>query len=189
MQTIRPNTFAAAGTNRHGSTLPAHGPNATADQTATTSTPVSTAAAAAVLTGVLVVAVWSAVAFGPWAGKVEPWRFVPAAANVFGLMVCMAGLAACVSAGDSQRWRTVGVMCGFYVGAILAKLVGRLSGGFGWVGYLSVLNAYEPQRLVAGGPESWALLAWYDGILIGVGVVAYAVGAVIFSRRDLPAPL
>jgi ABC-2 type transport system permease protein len=149
----------------------------------------ATTAGAAVLSGVLLAAVWSAVALGPWSGTVSPARFVPAVANVFGLMVCMAGLAAAVSAADSHRWRTVGILCGFYVFSILAKLVGRLSTGFGWVGYLSVLNAYEPQRLVSGTPEAWSLLARYDGVLLGVGLVAYLVGAVIFARRDLPAPL
>ena len=149
----------------------------------------ATTAGAAVLCGVLLAAVWSAVALGPWSGTVAAARFVPAVANVFGLMVCMAGLAAAVSAADSHRWRTVGILCGFYVFSILAKLVGRLSATFGWVGYLSVLNAYEPQRLVSGTPESWSLLARYDGVLLGVGLVAYLVGAVIFARRDLPAPL
>jgi ABC-2 type transport system permease protein len=149
----------------------------------------ATTAAAALLCGVLLVSVWTVVSLGPWAGKVEPVRFLPAVANVFGLMVCMAGISACVSAADSHRWRTIGIMCGLYVTAILTKLVGRLSGVLGWVGYLSVLNAYEPQRLVGGGPEAWRMLAWYDGILLGVGIVAYLIGAVIFSRRDLPAPL
>jgi ABC-2 type transport system permease protein len=150
---------------------------------------VATTAAAALLCGVLLASVWSVVTFGPWAGKVEPWRFIPAAANVFGLMVCMGGITACISAIDSYRWRTVGIMCGFYVTTLLAKLVGRLSGSLGWVGYLSVFNAYEPQRLVGGGPEAWRLLGQYDGILLGIGVAAYILGAVIFSRRDLPAPL
>jgi ABC-2 type transport system permease protein len=149
----------------------------------------ATTVAAALLCGVLLVSVWTVVSFGPWAGKVEPARFVPPVLNVFALMVCMAGLSACVSAADSYRWRTVGIMCGFYVAAILAKLVGRLSGVLGWVGYLSVLNAYEPQRLVGGDAEAWALLARYDAILLGVGLAAYVAGAVIFSRRDLPAPL
>jgi len=149
----------------------------------------ATTAAAALLCGVLLAAVWSAVACGPWAGEVAPARFVPAVANVFGLMVCIGGIAACVSAADSHRWRTVGILCGFYVFSILAKLVGRLSGGLGWVGWLSILNAYEPQRLVTGTADSWRLLAWYDGTLLGIGLVAYLAGAVVFARRDLPAPL
>ena len=149
----------------------------------------ATTVAAALLCGVLFVSVWGAIAFGPWAGKVDPFRFLPAAANVFGLMVCMSGIAAGVSAADSYRWRTVGILCGFYVFSILAKLVGRLSSPLGWVGYLSVLNAYEPQRLVGDAAESWRLLAQYNAVLIGVGMAAYVIGAVVFSRRDLPAPL
>jgi ABC-2 type transport system permease protein len=149
----------------------------------------ATTAAAALLCAVLFLAVWTAIAFGPWAGKVDPLRFLPAAANVFGLMVCMAGISAGVSAADSYRWRTVGILCGFYVFSILAKLVGRLSKPLWWAGYLSFLNAYEPQRLVGDAAESWRLLAEYDAVLIGVGVIAYAIGAVLFARRDLPAPL
>ena len=149
----------------------------------------ATTAAAALLCVVLFAAVWTAIALGPWAGKVDPLRFLPAAANVFGLMVCMAGISAGVSAADSYRWRTVGILCGFYVFSILAKLVGRLSKPLWWAGYLSILNAYEPQRLVGDAAESWRLLAAYDGVLIGVGVVAYAIGAVVFAKRDLPAPL
>ena len=149
----------------------------------------ATTLAALLLAGVLLLGVTTAVAFGPWAGEVEPVRFVPAAANVFGLMVCMAGITACVSAADSHRWRTIGILCGFYVFSILAKLVGRMSESLSWVGYLSVFNAYEPQRLVFGGYESWQLLARYDGVLVGIGLAAYVLGAVIFARRDLPAPL
>jgi len=149
----------------------------------------ATTAAAALLCCVLFAAVFTAVSLGPWAGKVDAVRFVPPACNVFGLMVCMAGIAACVSAADSYRWRTIGILCGFYVFSILAKLVGRLSQSLGWVGYLSILNAYEPQRLVGDPSTSWPLLATYDGVLLGLGIAAYAIGAVIFCRRDLPAPL
>lgn len=149
----------------------------------------ATTAAAAVLCTVLGASVWGAVAMGPWAGKVEPWRFLLPVANVFGLMVCMAGITAMVSAVDSHRWRTIGVLCGFYVFSLLAKLVGRMSTSFGWVGWLSFLNAYEPQRLTGGSEASLRLLAGYDGILLGIGLVAYVVGGFCFCRRDLPAPL
>jgi len=149
----------------------------------------ATTAAAALLCCVLFAAVFTAVSLGPWAGKVDAVRFVPPACNVFGLMVCMAGIAACVSAADSYRWRTIGILCGFYVFSILTTLVGRLSSSLGWVGYLSILNAYEPQRLVGDPATAWPLLASYDGVLLGLGLAAYALGAVLFSRRDLPAPL
>ncbi|NDC63193.1 MAG: ABC transporter permease [Planctomycetia bacterium] len=150
---------------------------------------VATTAAAALLCLVLFAAVWLALATGPWAGKVDPLRFVPASLNVLGLMICIAGVAACVSAADNHRWRTIGILGGFYVFSILAKLVGRLSSRLSWVGYLSILNAYEPQRLVGNAAEAWRLLAGYDAILVGIGLAAYVAGCVIFARRDLPAPL
>ena len=150
---------------------------------------IATTVAAALLCGILFAAVCGAVTFGPWAGKVDAWRFLPAVLNTFGLMVCLAGITACVSAADSHRWRTIGVLCGFYVFSLLAKLIGRLSGRFSWMAYLSILNAYEPQRLVGGDSAAWQLLAQYDAILLGLGLATYGLGAVIFSRRDLPAPL
>jgi ABC-2 type transport system permease protein len=149
----------------------------------------ATTVGAAMLSTVLFLGTWVGIASGPWAGDVSPLRYVPAATNVFGLMVCLGGLASLVSAIDSYRWRSIGILCGFYVFSILAKLVGRLSGSLGWVGYLSILNAYEPQRLVAGTADSWLLLARYDGILVGIGLAAYLAGGFFFSRRDLPAPL
>lgn len=149
----------------------------------------ATTAAAALLCSVLLLGVWTAVSLGPWADTVNPARFVPAAANVFGLMVCIGGITACVSAADSHRWRTIGILCGFYVFSLLAKLVGRLSEAWAWMGYLSVFNAYEPQRLVGDPAEAWQRLAAYDGVLLGIGVVAYMAGAAIFAKRDLPAPL
>ena len=149
----------------------------------------ATIAGAAVLAIVLLLGTWTAVAMGPWRESLDPVRFVPAIGNVFGLMVCMAGLAACCSAVSNHRARAIGVMCGFYVVSLLAKLVGRLSESLAWVGSLSVFNAYEPQRLVSGQPDAWWLLARYDGVLLGIGLLAYLAGAVVFARRDLPAPL
>jgi ABC-2 type transport system permease protein len=149
----------------------------------------ATITGAAALAGVLLAGLWTAVAFGPWSADLDPARFLPAVANVFGLMVCMAGLAALCSAAGSHRSHAIGILAGFYVMSLLAKLVGRFSERLEWVGWLSVFNAYEPQRLVSGEPAAWWLLARYDAVLLGIGLFAYVVGGVIFARRDLPAPL
>jgi ABC-2 type transport system permease protein len=149
----------------------------------------ATITGAAALSGVLLAGIWTAIALGPWSADLDPARFLPAVGNVFGLMVCMAGLAALCSAAGNHRSRAIGILCGFYVVSLLAKLVGRLSERLEWVGWLSVFNAYEPQRLVSGESEAWWLLARYDAVLLGVGLAAYVAGGIIFARRDLPAPL
>jgi hypothetical protein len=76
---------------------------------------------------------------------------------------------------------------------------------FEWLKYVSALTAYEPSRLVEIAVEqpefTWALTmpapsggvtigpVGYDLILVALGLVSYVAAAVIFSNRDLPAPL
>ena len=51
---------------------------------------------AAVLCGVLLGGLWTAIAWGPWSAEISAGRFAPAVLNTFGLMVCMAGVAGLV---------------------------------------------------------------------------------------------
>ena len=39
------------------------------------------------------------------------------------------------------------------------------------------------------GGSVWKLTFQYDGILIGLGLIGYIIAAIVFCRRDLPAPL
>lgn len=128
-------------------------------------------------------------------------RFIPLAVNLFGLMVCLGGMSALASSWESQRWRTVGLMGAWYVGSTILKVVGRMSDGWRWVGHASFMSAFEPQAMAARPAEAWSMLAYRDGavvglglggqqlVLLGLGLISYAAGAVIFSRRQLPAPL
>jgi hypothetical protein len=55
--------------------------------------------------------------------------------------------------------------------------------------------------MVALPEEAWSLVAYRDGsvvglglggcqiVLVGLGLVSYAIGAIVFSRREIPAPL
>ena len=78
------------------------------------------------------------------------------------------------------------------------KLVGIAVPGYSWLKYYTFLTAFEPQQLAyrfwpkvlaAEATESWNILIQYNAILIGLGLAAYAVATVVFTRRDLPAPL
>jgi len=127
--------------------------------------------------------------------------FVPAALNLFAITVFLAGLSTMISSGTNYRARTIGIVGGFYAVSMVVKIVGRMAPGFEWLTYLSFFTPFEPQLLVGDRSRAWAL--WvphggdsfalgglgYDSILIGLGLVFYIVALIVFSRRDLPAPL
>jgi len=134
---------------------------------------------------------------GTWAGlhtfkvpaAVDAMHFVPAAMNVFGLMFFLAGVSTLVSSSGSQRWRTVGILGGFYVVETLVKVVSRVTPGLNKLMYGTYLTAFEPQLLVIVPEEAWSRLIVYNGWLLGLGLVAYLTAIVVFNKRDLPAPL
>jgi ABC-2 type transport system permease protein len=128
-------------------------------------------------------------------------RFIAPAVNLFSLMICLGGMSALASSWGSQRWRTVGLVGTWYVLSTLLTLAGRIADGWQWMGYASFLRAYKPQSMVARPDEAWSLWVYQDGsvvdlglggqqlLLLGLGLLCYATGAVIFSRREIPAPL
>jgi hypothetical protein len=80
-------------------------------------------------------------------------------------------------------------------------VAGQAAEGLHWLSYLSFMSASKTQSMVARPAEAWSLFAYQDGaivglglggmqlVLLGLGLLCYAVGAIIFSRREIPAPL
>ena len=138
--------------------------------------------------------------------KVDPQRFVSAAANYFGLGVFLVGFTTVMSAWDRYRWRTIGITVGFYVISTILELLGLAVEGYEWVKALTFFSAYEPVRFVsesAARPElEWAwVIRDLDGamakigplggtsLLIVLGALGVLIATVIFCHRDLPAPI
>lgn len=133
--------------------------------------------------------------------SVSPSVFVPAALNLFAITVFLAGLSTMISSAANYRSHVIGIVGAFYAVSMIVKIISRLAPGWGWLGYCSFFTAFEPQLLVANPHRAWSL--WgraangvielgglgYDSILIGLGLAGYLMAAVIFYRRDLPAPL
>lgn len=142
----------------------------------------------------------------PMADQVDPAEFAPAVFNLFALGFFLAGISSLLSACDRYRWRTIGLVVGVFIFQLIVKVLGLASDRLDWLARCTFFTAYEPQRFVSlaiHSPESaWALVLrdenqrWvdlgplgYDLVLIGLGAAAYLAAAVIFSKRDLPAPL
>ena len=143
--------------------------------------------------------------YTPMTSKVEARLFLPASVTLFSLGMMLCGVTTFVSACDRYRWRTIGIVCGAYVVQTIMKLVGMASDSWKWLTYLSVFTPYEPEEFVHLAIESpdlaWSFVKYdaagqwaglgplgFDLILVGIGYLAYMAAAVIFHRRDLPAP-
>jgi ABC-2 type transport system permease protein len=153
----------------------------------------------------LAIAVWCGTALGLHSGKlyehVSAALYVPPTINLFALMVCLGGMTALVSSFDSVRWRTIGLMAGWYVFSTVLTVVSQIAAGWKWLGNLSFVTAYNPQSMVARPNEVWLLLAHQNSsiaglglggqvvVLFAIGIACYVAGAVVFSRREIPAPL
>jgi ABC-2 type transport system permease protein len=121
--------------------------------------------------------------------EVDPTLFTPAALNLFGYIIFLSGWTAFASALDRQRWRTIGLAGGFFALQMLLQIVARMSERLSWLGWLTFLSAYEPQVLVANPAAAWSTLAAYNAALLGLGALGWIAAGIVFSRRDLPAPV
>lgn len=142
----------------------------------------------------------------PMSEEVEVKLFTPAMLNFFCLGFFLSGLTGLLSACDRYRWRTIGIVGGIYVFSALVKIGGMASPNFAWLLWLSFFSLYEPEAFVAlsmQAPDA----AWHflntetgagqgllgplgkDALLFALGLTMHLVGAVVFVKRDLPAPL
>ena len=115
--------------------------------------------------------------------------FLPGAWNLFAMTFCFTGVTTFVSSWNRDRWRTISLAGGFFILSLIVKYVARMWADGAWLGYFSFLSLYKPQELILMPPAGgWSGLT-PDLTLIVIGLACFTAGAVIFWRRDIPAPL
>ncbi|HUE73080.1 MAG TPA: ABC transporter permease [Pirellulaceae bacterium] len=142
----------------------------------------------------------------PMRDKVDAEDFIPGAVNLGALGICLAGIGSLASSFDRYRWRTIGLVVGFYVVQTIFKISGMAIAEVAWLKKLTLFTAYEPQKFIAtavhDAENTWSLLMrnsqgtifdvgplGYNLILLGIGLGCYVAAAIVFQKRDLPAPL
>ena len=137
--------------------------------------------------------------------EVNPLQFFPGIANLFFLGFFLCGFSAWCSSWDRYRWRTLGIIGGFYMVGAMLKIGGMSSPDFAWMGKLSFFLFYEPASSIQLAEDSpmafWSWLLFEDGQWVGLGpltnclalfllgLVFYVWGDRTFEKRDLPAPI
>ena len=113
-------------------------------------------------------------------------KFMPGAINLFLMIFCLTGITTLLSSISSDRWRTIAMTVGFYVAELVIESISRLWPAGAWLHYFSFLSVYQPQTLILLRSNSTGTQIIYNAVLLGIGLLCYTAGAVIFSRRDIP---
>ncbi len=136
--------------------------------------------------------------------RVDPLTYAAATFHLFAFGFFVLALATLVSSMDRYRWRTVGTVVGIYVVQVVMYALGLVSETLSWLLSGTFLSCYKPQKMTElVGKQSmlapWSLTAqpgdlWlpplvYPLMLLTIGASFYLCAAIIFNRRDLPAPL
>lgn len=141
------------------------------------------------LTGVVLV---SAAPFvGLWLGErvfplASPFRFDAlwtVAINYFALNLSIAMVGLCVSTFLSSRGAAVGVLL---TALLISNLIDLLAQFWPLVKHISPLGFlyyYKPLLVLRAGGVPWTAV----GVLAGASLIAWTVGLIHFSRRDIPA--
>jgi len=142
----------------------------------------------------------------PLSSKTHPIYFIYPTINLFCVGAFIAGFTTLASSLDRYRWRTIGIVIALVAVQMVMSVVSMASERFAWMKYLTFYSAYQPEVIVSiavhSPHELWSLVQknkagtivgpgplGYDLILLIPGILSLLAARIIFSRRDLPAPL
>ena len=140
----------------------------------------------------------------PLRDRVDVRTYAASTFHLFAFGFFVLGLASMISCFDRYRWRTVGLVVGIYVLQLVMFGLGKAAESLDWLLSISFFSCYKPQKMTSlvasdGLGAPWSLTTAipdasfpplvYPLILLGLGACFYAIAAVHFTRRDLPAPL
>lgn len=149
----------------------------------------------------LSVAIWLGTYCGTWWNglqtsenpmqRVDPMRFLPALLFVVAVLFATSGITMTISSMGRSRARTWGWSITLFLAMFLINVFGQiLPDWLEWLRPFTVTYHYQPQQMIL--QEDWYTngAIWrHLGILIGAGAGGYFFAWLIFTRRDLPAPL
>lgn len=140
----------------------------------------------------------------PLRDRVDVRTYAASTFHLFAFGFFVLGLTSLLSVLDRYRWRTVGIVVGIYVLQLVMFGLGKATERLDWLLSATFFSCYKPQKMTSmvtadGLGAPWSLTAEtpdamlpplaYPLILISLAIGCYAVAAVCFRRRDLPAPL
>jgi hypothetical protein len=127
---------------------------------------------------------------------VDPRVLSPAAINLFALMFFLIGITTLASAADRFRWRTIGIIGGFYAVEAIVRIVATLAPGWQWLNRFTFFTPFNPQLYVADPDLAWMFYrvlpdgSWQLGglgghaVLIGIGLACFVAAGFVFAKIE-----
>ena len=115
-------------------------------------------------------------------GQLDIQKFLFVNVGLLGLQIFMAGICFCSSCIFNEAKYATGVGAGLCIAFVLLQMVSQVGEKFEAIQYVTPLTLFNPKAIVAGNEN--AML--YCGILYAMGLVLFAVGSVVFCKRDIP---
>lgn len=113
--------------------------------------------------------------------RTPPGRLLIVLVNLWCLYVAVVGLTSCISAMSSNRGRAVGVTFGLLLASFLLNFLVEVWKPAKGIAFLSILEYYRPLHILQAA--TWPLGDLT--VLLGLGVVFWLAGALIFARRNI----
>lgn len=148
----------------------------------------------------LCLSMWAGVWLGSWLMgltaqtdpllKADPWAFGPGLFGTALLVFAVGGYTMLISSLGRSRLRVLGLAILITLLQFLVNLFAQIWEPIEFLRPWMVFYYYQPQQIILD--PHWmsdGLVWWRFLVLFCVGVVGYAGALVVFSRRDLPAPL
>jgi ABC-2 type transport system permease protein len=120
---------------------------------------------------------------------INPWRIAVALPNIAALLFAVSGYTVLLSSASRFRTRVLGLAVLLALIMFLINLLGQVWTNIEALRPFTVFYYYQPQAIILGARGAEVQAVRNVAVLVGVGLVGYALALVIFCRRDLPAPL
>lgn len=145
------------------------------------------AAGSAVLAGSVLAGLGLGLATVEVGEEVALTTFLPGAVNLFFMTFAFTGVTMFVSACSHDRWHTMAIAGGVFIGSVIVKMISQVWSAGRWLRYFSFLSAFDPQSLILMGDENGPSALAYNATLFGLGLVCYLAAAAVLWYRDIPA--
>ncbi len=109
-------------------------------------------------------------------------RFVKPAVNFFCLLLSIGGISSLVASCINRRGLAIATVVGLLLLSVVLNFVEPFISSFEKIRFLGLLNYFRPVDVVRLG--AWPVTEMT--VLLGLGIVCWAVGLVVFDRKDIP---